>query len=197
MKEILVKIKFQRNVILKQIGNYFGNVKNFCKRSGLSEPLMQQYINFKISPVTKCKWWGDKPANDEYYWKKTASRIAQLLHMKEIELFPEHLWHPRSSNHSVEIDTVDMISFDDRLELSCLTDENEYDKEGLHKILATLSPREEAIIRLRYGFDDGSIGETYESIGEKMGVTKERIRQVETKALRKLRHPTRVKYIRK
>ena len=63
-------------------------------------------------------------------------------------------------------------------------------REDLEGVLATLSPRERDVLRLRYGIDDGRM-KTLEEIGQIFDVTRERIRQIEAKALRKLRHPNR------
>ena len=63
-------------------------------------------------------------------------------------------------------------------------------REDLEGVLATLSPRERDVLRLRYGLDDGRM-KTLEEIGQIFDVTRERIRQIEAKALRKLRHPNR------
>ncbi|MBW4444048.1 MAG: RNA polymerase sigma factor RpoD [Plectolyngbya sp. WJT66-NPBG17] len=63
-------------------------------------------------------------------------------------------------------------------------------REDLEGVLATLSPREKDVLRLRYGLDDGRM-KTLEEIGQIFNVTRERIRQIEAKALRKLRHPNR------
>ena len=65
-------------------------------------------------------------------------------------------------------------------------------KEQLLKVLDTLTPREERVLRLRYGIDDGR-PRTLEEVGKEFNVTRERIRQIEAKALRKLRHPIRSK----
>ena len=65
-------------------------------------------------------------------------------------------------------------------------------KEQLLGVLDTLTPREEKVIRLRYGIDDGK-PRTLEEVGKEFNVTRERIRQIEAKALRKLRHPSRSK----
>jgi len=65
-------------------------------------------------------------------------------------------------------------------------------KEQLEEVLDTLTPREEKVLRLRFGLDDGR-ARTLEEVGQHFGVTRERIRQIEAKALRKLRHPSRSK----
>ena len=67
-------------------------------------------------------------------------------------------------------------------------------KEQLVRVLNTLTPREEKVLRLRYGLDDGH-PRTLEEVGKEFNVTRERIRQIEAKALRKLRHPNRIKHL--
>lgn len=68
-------------------------------------------------------------------------------------------------------------------------------KEQLIEVLDTLTPREEKVLRLRFGLDDGR-ARTLEEVGKEFNVTRERIRQIEAKALRKLRHPSRSKKLR-
>ena len=65
-------------------------------------------------------------------------------------------------------------------------------KEQLSEVLQTLTPREEKVLRLRFGLEDGR-SRTLEEVGKEFNVTRERIRQIEAKALRKLRHPSRSK----
>ena len=65
-------------------------------------------------------------------------------------------------------------------------------KEQLSEVLKTLTPREEKVLRLRFGLEDGR-SRTLEEVGKEFNVTRERIRQIEAKALRKLRHPSRSK----
>ena len=67
-------------------------------------------------------------------------------------------------------------------------------KEQLNDVLDTLTDREENVLRLRFGLDDGRT-RTLEEVGKVFGVTRERIRQIEAKALRKLRHPSRSKQL--
>lgn len=69
---------------------------------------------------------------------------------------------------------------------------NEKYKEEIDVVLKTLTPREEKVLRLRFGLTDGK-PHTLEEVGKEFGVTRERIRQIEAKAIRRLRHPTRQK----
>ena len=68
-------------------------------------------------------------------------------------------------------------------------------REDLAEVLSSLSPRERDVLRLRFGMDDGR-QRTLEEVGQLFGVTRERIRQIEAKALRKLRHPNRKRKLR-
>jgi RNA polymerase primary sigma factor len=65
-------------------------------------------------------------------------------------------------------------------------------KEQMDNVLETLSERERAVLMMRFGLEDGR-SRTLEEVGRAFGVTRERIRQIEAKALRKLRHPSRAK----
>ena len=71
-----------------------------------------------------------------------------------------------------------------------LSETNEMLKDEIAEVLLTLTEREEKVIRLRFGLEDGK-SRTLEEVGQMFGVTRERIRQIEAKALRKLRHPSR------
>lgn len=68
-------------------------------------------------------------------------------------------------------------------------------EQKVHEVLSTLSPREARILRLRFGLENGRYY-TLEEVGEKFGLTRERIRQIEGKALRRLRHPLRARQLR-
>ncbi|MBI4337327.1 MAG: sigma-70 family RNA polymerase sigma factor, partial [Chloroflexi bacterium] len=68
-------------------------------------------------------------------------------------------------------------------------------KQQVEEVLSTLSDRERRVLELRFGLTDGR-SRTLEEVGREFGVTRERIRQIEAKALRKLRHPSRSKKLR-
>jgi RNA polymerase primary sigma factor len=68
-------------------------------------------------------------------------------------------------------------------------------KEEISAVLSTLTPREHRVLELRFGLEDGR-ARTLEEVGSEFSVTRERIRQIESKALRKLRHPSRSRRLR-
>ena len=68
-------------------------------------------------------------------------------------------------------------------------------QQRIGEVLNTLTEREQQVLRMRFGLDDGE-AHTLEDVGKVFGVTRERIRQIEAKALRKLRHPSRGKKLR-
>ena len=68
-------------------------------------------------------------------------------------------------------------------------------REQLDEVLDTLTTREKSVLKLRFGLEDGR-SRTLEEVGREFNITRERIRQIEAKALRKLRHPSRSKKLR-
>jgi len=141
--------------------------------------------------------------------RKAEKKLAQVYNRKptieelakELDLTPEKVQdiqkiaiEPLSLESPVgdEEDTTyaDFVSDGDALDPLEYTIKSKY-KEELDKVLSTtLNPREEGVIRLRYGLVDGK-QHTLEEVGKVFDVTRERIRQIESKALRKLRHPIR------
>ena len=127
----------------------------------------------------------------------TPEELSQRLHMEpekikailEMNQEPISLETPVGNEEDSELgDFVEDNKIDNPYEI---TNRNML-REQLSKILKTLSEREEKVLGLRYGLDDGC-PRTLEEVGKIFNVTRERIRQVEVKALRKLRHPSRRK----
>ncbi len=139
--------------------------------------------------------------------KKTTKILSQEMHRKpteeeiatRMEMTIEKLrFIAKSAQLPISLETPIGKEEDSRLgdfiEADGETPEDEVAKnllrEDLENVLDTLSPRERDVLRLRYGLDDGRM-KTLEEIGQIFNVTRERIRQIEAKALRKLRHPNR------
>ena len=113
----------------------------------------------------------------------TTKEIADELHIEESKVEEEEDSH-----------LGDFIQDD---EASQPSEEATYTllREQLEEVLSTLTPREEQVLRMRFGLTDGK-PHTLEEVGKEFDVTRERIRQIESKALRKLRHPSRSKKLR-
>jgi RNA polymerase primary sigma factor len=106
-------------------------------------------------------------------------------------------WQPLSLESPVGDDEESELGHYIEDEVSLTPMQNAYQsllKEKLEEILSTLTPREARVLRLRFGLDDGRIY-TLEEVGKKFGLTRERIRQIEGRALRQLRHPTRARQL--
>ena len=130
----------------------------------------------------------------------TTKEIADELHIEEskveevlkIALEPVSLETPIGEEEDSHLG--DFIQDD---EASQPSEEASYTllREQLEEVLSTLTPREEQVLRMRFGLTDGK-PHTLEEVGKEFDVTRERIRQIESKALRKLRHPSRSKKLR-
>ena len=130
----------------------------------------------------------------------TTDEIAQELHM-EVSKVEEIL---KIAQEPVSLETPIGEEEDSHLgdfiqddEASQPSEEASYTllREQLEDVLSTLTPREEEVLRMRFGLRDGK-PHTLEEVGKEFDVTRERIRQIESKALRKLRHPSRSKKLR-
>lgn len=151
------------------------------------------HVNDSISAIKKMS----KVIQDEVHRPPTETELANRLHITVEKL----RFLSKSSRATISLETP--ISREGRDSSATLgsfivwegdTPEEATMKnllrEDLENVLNTLSPRERDVVRMRYGFDDGKM-KTLEEIGSIFAVTRERIRQIEAKALRKLRHPNR------
>lgn len=132
--------------------------------------------------------------------KPTAEEIAceMDLDARKVQWMLKVSWQPLSLEHPVgEEEDSELGSFiedDTSPPPTFMTDQNLL-REKIEEVLTTLSPREARILRLRFGLHNGRCY-TLEEVGQKFGLTRERIRQIEGKALRRLRHPRRARQLR-
>jgi RNA polymerase primary sigma factor len=131
----------------------------------------------------------------------TTEEMAEELHLpsRKVDWMMRVSWLPLSLESPVNEEDEDSelgMFIEDKVTPSPL--QSTYSKllmEKIEEVLETLPPRESRILRLRYGLENGR-QYTLEEVGEKFGLTRERIRQIETKALRRLRHPRRARQLR-
>lgn len=129
-------------------------------------------------------------------WSACAKRVADALGVLPDELFPDHLCVTMESNQIAKYVERDALPSAGYRHLPSPV-ESAIDaelKDRIERLLSTLSTREAAIIRLRYALE-GEREHTFKECAERVGVTRERVRQIEAEALRKLQRPVRAKWI--
>lgn len=153
---------------------------------------MVETIN-KLKKVTRklAQELSRKPTEDELAQEMSIS-ITKLREIIKVAQEPLSLETPIGKEEDSRLG--DFIE-DKDADAPVKTVAHELLREDLAEVLSGLSPRERDVLRLRFGMDDGR-QRTLEEVGQLFGVTRERIRQIEAKALRKLRHPNRSKRLR-
>ncbi len=131
---------------------------------------------------------GREPTPDEIA-ERMGVPVEKINEIQKISQDPVSLEKPIGEEEDSKM--IDFIEDNDTPSPSALSEATMLN-DKLNEVLATLTPRENEVIRRRYGLDDGK-PKTLEEVGREFNVTRERIRQIEAKALRKLRHPGRAK----
>ena len=136
----------------------------------------------------------------EHGRKPTLEEIAQEMDLepRKVQWMLKVSWQPLSLEHPIgEDDDSELGNFIEN-DTTPTPSQSAYDKmlhEKIEELLTTLTPREARILRLRFGLQNGR-SYTLEEVGKKFGLTRERIRQIEGRALRRLRHPRRSRKLR-
>jgi RNA polymerase sigma factor (sigma-70 family) len=187
----LVKISIRNNLIIKAIHKAgYRNVSQFCEQNGMGKTQLTSLISLKTPPLTQDGEFRD-------------SAKALMGHLCAL---PTDLWTTeqltmelRRNTSTKEVDLNAMVAAlgmntEEALQLIAPStpDEDLEEKEKTElvgEMLDTLTPREARVLRMRFGI--GCAEHTLEEAGKKLRVTKERIRQMEMKALRKMQHPSR------
>lgn len=178
--EYLVKVTIRNNLILRQMKRLgIKSQSELARLAGLTPTAVGLLVGMKRRPLHALS--GE--------WLDSAFALSAALHMEPEELWTEKQRGMALASNSREIsmseDAVMQLASGDRLEHNVIASKLVADA------LTTLSMREQDIIQARF-FD----GETFEEIGDRQGISKERIRQLEAKALRKLKHPSRSRHLR-
>ncbi len=145
---------------------------------------------YEIQTIAR-SWSEDKPLDYalERKLRRAASKVRRIMRVSQE---PMSLEMPVGTEDSSQLG--DFIQ-DDTIEGPVDAASNQLLKEQVQSILGSLSKREREVLEMRFGLEDGQ-GRTLEEVGREFGVTRERIRQIEAKALRKLRHPFRSRKLR-
>ena len=187
--EIRVEVRIKNNLLWDAIVPVFGSISEFCRRSGFHASQVCSLINFRESPFSAPT---ENDLTPEY--KPIARRLAEFAGYSCHELFPVELYAKVTQPKWVRtLSKNRLLELAERGDRAILANNAQMEmRDAVGKALLYLTLREAKIIRHRFGIGrpDG-IPQTLEEVGRECGATRERIRQIESKAIRKLRHPSR------
>ena len=182
-----LELRARNNVLWHAIFDVYESVASFCRAHDLNQSLVGGLLNLSVSPTTTS---GD--------YTVTAIRLASVTGISPGFLFPSDIYRasmPKRLVAEVPAERMKALSAIPK-EYLALQPHVEDDieraelRERIRALLPTLSPREQTVLSLRFGLDDG-VENTLLDIGNTLGIGQERVRQIEAKAIRKLRHPSR------
>lgn len=186
--EVTVRI---RNNRLKQRREELGLASGeFARRAGVSPSTYSALETMRESP------WG---ADGD--WRPVAILLSEFHGCALDDLFPGAIKRVKNTTATRRLDERDMARLMESAPRQLMPPADEMleaveASDVIDKALARLSSREERVIRTRFGLNGSGESATYEEIGQDSGVTRERIRQIEATALRRLRHPSIAKIMR-
>ena len=189
MKDYRVKVTVRNAKILRVIEDLgFKSVAEFCRTYSMHQTALGNLISMKIPPV-----------NDNGYFNKTATTLLEVT-----QCLPEELWNPeqlhmrnKKSSYEADVTESDILKITeqksyDPIGLIEQEDHNKVLKEKLIKLMDHLSPRNRnMILEYRGLLEDGMENPTYKKVAHKYGISTERLRQIEVKFFRQVRHPIR------
>jgi RNA polymerase sigma factor (sigma-70 family) len=195
MKDLLAVTKFKNLRLYNYVRQSESSIANVAASIGVSVNVFQGLLTLRVSPVSYKKKG----------YTETARKVALYFGEPVEELFPESLYSlrlPRELLRGYDSEMIlPLLAASQERVMPQIEEHMEHEQavaeiqEILPGALATLTPREERIIKMRYGLD-GNDPHTLERIGEKFALNRERVRQIEMKAIRKLRQPSRARPLR-
>jgi len=178
MKDYYATLRIQQGRLkaaMQELG--IETAADLSRRSGVSQSYIWKILNFRLSPRA-----------DNGEWRDATLKICKALGSEPSDLFPEHLDHELPTNRIASFVERAQLSGRETLQLGPGEEFQQVEMEQtLDEVLGTLTDRERNVLKARFWE-----GKTLDEIGDEQGVQGETIRMVEAKALRKLRHPTRL-----
>jgi RNA polymerase sigma factor (sigma-70 family) len=188
----LVKVSIRNNLIIKAIHKAgYRNVSQFCEQNGMGKTQLTSLISLKTPPLTQDGEFRDSAKalmehlcalpTDLWTTEQLTMELRRNTSTKEVDL--NAMVAALGMNTEEALHLIEGSSPDKELE-------NREAVEVVNEMLETLTPKEAKVLRMRFGI--GCNEHTLEEAGQVLAVTKERIRQIEAKAMRKMQHPSRM-----
>ena len=206
MKDLRIEFKFKNAILLTRLQEKFGedaSTKSMAEAMGVAYSRLVCLLTLHYKPFSSRLGRGAESVDGVIY-SPVAMKIANFLDYAEpAELFPLSLYSLKiPKKYHKDFESVQLLSFQEAREQKLLPPAESYEdnyealglKERMGQLLKTLTAREAKVIRMRFGLD-GEVEHTLEEVGEAFKVHRERIRQIEKKAIRKMRHPARAQMV--
>jgi RNA polymerase sigma factor (sigma-70 family) len=185
IKDIEITLRIRNNLL-----------KERRLKLGFTQKELAEEINIDVSQIQAVECFNKKKLRPEKLIK-----ICEYFKCKPEEIYPEYFKNIKKTSITRCLDAVEFISLTNKellqIPSQLMTQEDECDKvfkrECLVNMLNTLKKRESVVIKHRFGINCES--KTLEEVAQLLNVTKERVRQIEVKALKKLRYPNKIKLI--
>lgn len=191
MEEYRVEVKVKNNLIVRRIEEAgFKTVGEFCRLHGMMTRVSQigDIVNMKSSPL-----------RSDGRWQNCILELSDILGCAPEDFFTDTQLNTilQSNKRSVQVHEAEMKFMLEQSPQHLLEEIVEQDQMGetVNKMVTTLNHQEQKVINLRFGLE-GNEEHTLKQVSEIMNVTTERIRQIELRALRKMRHPNRADKLR-
>jgi len=193
MDDLRVEIRFKNQHLYREIETA-GGCKQFAETCGVSYGTLLDLLSCRVPPrrIVRCE------GSHLVVWRKIALRVAETVGMTPEELFPERLYpapqEPKRATHvAFTVDSTKALPLSsahgliaEGPEPGAIAGET---KEAIMRVIQdSLKSREREVLERRFGLNDRE-PQTLSEVGEVLGVSSDRIRQIESNALRRLRHP--------
>ena len=189
--EYRIEIKVRNNILLDKVEKAgYKSIPAFCKQHGINYGSLNDIINMTMTAI-------DARGN----WRIYVIKAAHALECSPENLFTEAQINAqlKTNKKTMKVNEAEMRFLLDHDEPKLLEDQyaEEQRDSMVEKMLSTLTPREQKVIKMRMGLGEYDHEHTLEECAVMFDVNRERIRQIEQKALRKMRHPSRCDDLRK
>ena len=190
-KDYRIEIKVKNNRLLTKIeGAGYSSVAKFAEAIGMNRTVIYRIVSMKSAAL-----------DEEGYYRPEALRIAKFLNCTPQDIYPPAQMRGTMKENKAQItaNANEVDSLTSSLRTLAFSPERKMilneAKQALKAAMMTLTPKEQRILDFRYGLTYGE-EKTLDEVGAMFGVSRERIRQQEMKALRKMRHPSKSKELR-
>jgi RNA polymerase sigma factor (sigma-70 family) len=200
LKEFFIRSRIYNNLMrTARIEAGFESCADLARACGINNSVVCALEGLKRSPRSWVRiGFGGRYTDNG--WSKYAEVISRAVKVLPEDLWPEEMWNAKAKPNEMELSFEEAAALIGQSTLLAIEDPADlYERrelaETLQQVMGSLTPRENRVLQMRFGIGERH-GYSLEEVGQDFEVTKERIRQIEAKALRNLRHPSRSRRLR-